>query len=73
MAQLTWHWTKIQKVDLDLRTFQFVTNFTPLDILLGTLNYDNGVMYLNAVALFATYYISNLRTMACQLTFTVFR
>ena len=39
--------------------FQFVINFTPLDILLGIPNYDNSnvIMNLNFVILFAKYLI----------------
>ena len=42
-----------------LRVFQFVINFTPLDILLGIPNYDNSnvIMNLNFVILFAKYFI----------------
>ena len=42
-----------------LHVFQFVINFTPLDILLGIPNYDNSnvIMNLNFVILFAKYFI----------------
>ena len=42
-----------------LRVFQFVINFTPLDILLGIPNYDNSnvIMNLNFVILFVKYFI----------------
>ena len=42
-----------------LRVFQFVINFTPLDILLGIPNYDNtnDIMNLNFVILFAKHFI----------------
>ena len=42
-----------------MRVFQFVINFTPLDILLGIPNYDNSnvIMNLNFVILFAKYFI----------------
>ena len=45
------------------RTFQFVINFTSLDILLGIPNYDNSidVMILNFAILFVKYYINNCK------------
>ena len=42
-----------------LRTFEFIINFTPLDILLGIPNYgkNNDIMNLNFVILFAKHFI----------------
>ena len=46
-----------------LRVFQFIINFTPLDILLGIPNYDNSnvIMNLNFVILFAKYFIHDCK------------
>ena len=58
--QCLWvHITKNISTPWFLRVFQFVINFTPLDILLGIPNYDNSnvIMNLNFVILFAKYFI----------------
>ena len=57
-----------------IRTFQFVINFTSLDILLGIPNYDNSndVMILNFVILFVKYYIYNCKKNAMPIDFFSF-
>ena len=56
-----------------IRTFQFVINFTSLDIQLGIPNYDNSndVMILNFVILFAKYYIYNCKKNGMPIDFFV--
>ena len=57
-----------------LRVFQFVINFTPLDILLGIPNYDNSnvIMNLNFVILLRNILSMIVRKMISQLTSTIF-
>ena len=57
-----------------IRTFQFVINFTSLDILLGIPNYDNSndVMILNFVILSAKYYIYNCKKNGVPIDFFSF-
>ena len=57
-----------------IRTFQFVINFTSLDILLGIPIYDNSndVMILNFVILFVKYYMYNCKKNGVPIDFFSF-
>ena len=58
-----------------LRTFQFVINFTTLDILLGIPNYDknNDVTNLNFIILFAKNYIYTCKNNSIPIDFYKFQ